>query len=148
MFSDVLPPEGKTENGIFAFPVRVYYEDTDAGGVVYYANYLKFSERARTEFLRTLSIHQQEDITQNKTAFVVRSCHSEYLSSAFLDDILTVTCKVIEVGAASAVVKQEIYRGDELLNTQEIKVIHMNLETRKPTRIPNYMLEAFKRYMD
>ena len=71
MFANILPPEGKSENGVFAFPVRVYYEDTDAGGVVYYANYLKFSERARTEFLRTLSIHQQEDITRNKTAFVV-----------------------------------------------------------------------------
>ena len=147
MFSDVLPPEGKTENGVYAFPIRVYYEDTDAGGIVYYANYLKFSERVRTEFLRMLNIHQQENINKDKTAFVVRSCRADYLGSAFLDDALVVTCRVTEVGAASAVIYQEIRRGDELLTTIETKVIHLNLESRKPTRIPTYMLEAFKKYM-
>lgn len=143
---DVLPAAGKVVAGVFAFPVRVYYEDTDAGGIVYYANYLKFAERARTEFLRILRVHQQADLEQNQTGFVVRSCHIEYLKSAVLDDALTVTCKVTEQGAASATVSQEILRGNEVLATLEVKVIYMNVATRRPTRIPPDMTEKFKQF--
>ncbi len=144
--SEVLPPAGAIIGNVFVFPIRVYYEDTDAGGIVYYANYLKFAERARTEFLRMLSIHQQRDLEQKQTGFIVRSCHIEYLKSAFLDDVLTVTCQVTEVGAASAVVAQEIRRGEEVLTTLEVKVIYMNVATHRPTRIPEYMLEQFKQF--
>lgn len=140
----VMPAKGEIVGGVFAFLVRVYYEDTDAGGIVYYANYLKFAERARTEFLRTIAVHQQEDLEQHQTGFVVRSCHIEYLKSAVLDDALTVTCVVTEYGAASATVAQEILRGEEVLATLEVKVIYMNVATHRPTRIPAEMTEKFK----
>ena len=135
MSFDVLPAEGKVCDGVFVYPVRIYYEDTDAGGIVYYANYLKFTERARSEFLRCIGVDQQKDLTKNQSGFVVRSCQIEYLASAVLNDALAVTCKVKELGAASAVIAQEIYRGDELLCTAEIKVVHMNIATHRPSRI-------------
>ncbi len=143
---DLLPAAGTAVDNIFAYPIRVYYEDTDAGGIVYYANYLKFAERARTEFLRMLTIHQQQDLEQKQTGFIVRSCHIEYLKSAVLDDALVVTCQVIEVGAASAVVAQEIRRGDDLLATLEIKVIYMDVASHRPIRIPAEMVEKFHKY--
>lgn len=143
---NIMPAKGEVIGGVFAFPVRVYYEDTDAGGIVYYANYLKFAERARTEFLRMLTVHQQEDLENNQTGFVVRSCHIEYLKSAVLDDALTVTCKVVEQGAASATVAQEILRGDEVLATLEVKVIYMSIATHRPTRIPPEIVEKFKQF--
>ena len=144
--SDIRPSAGTIIDNVFTYPLRVYYEDTDAGGIVYYANYLKFSERARTEFLRSLQIHQQADLEQKQTGFVVRSCHIEYLKSAVLDDALLVTCKVVEHGAASATVAQEILRGDETLATLEVKVIYMNVATHRPTRIPAEMVEKFQQF--
>lgn len=143
---NVLPPKGEVVGGLFAFPVRVYYEDTDAGGIVYYANYLKFAERARTEFLRFLAVHQQQNLQEKQTGFVVRSCHIEYLKSAVLDDALTITCKVVQQSAASAIIAQEIVRGDEILASLEVKVIYMNVATHRPTRIPADMIEKFKQF--
>ena len=145
---NILPAYGAVKNGVFAFPIRVYYEDTDAGGIVYYANYLKFAERARTEFLRSLQICQQHDLEQNQTGFIVRSCHIEYLKSAVLDDALVVTCKVEEQNAASAVIAQEIRRGDEILATLQVKVIYMNIATHRPTRIPTAMVAKFKQFAE
>ncbi len=142
----VEPAKGEAIGKMFAYPVRVYYEDTDAGGIVYYANYLKFAERARTEFLRALQVCQQTDLEQKQTGFVVRSCHIEYLRSAVLDDALIVTCKVMEQGVASATLAQEILRGDEVLATLEVKVIYMNVALRRPTRIPADMTEKFRHF--
>lgn len=142
----VLPANGVVEGNVFAYPVRVYYEDTDAGGIVYYANYLKFAERARTEFLRVLGIYQQKNLETEQTGFVVRSCHIEYLKSAVLDDVLCVTCQVAETSAASAVVVQEIRRSDELLATLEVKVIHMDISTHRPVRISKDMFEKFRKF--
>lgn len=146
--TEVQPAAGKLINGVFFYPVRVYYEDTDAGGIVYYANYLKFAERARTEFLRAISIHQQQDLEQKQTGFVVRSCHIEYLASAMLDDALTVSCEVKEVSAASAMVYQEIRRGDTLLAKLEVKVIHMDVAARRPTRITEEMRLKMQHFTD
>ncbi|MBR1825886.1 MAG: tol-pal system-associated acyl-CoA thioesterase [Alphaproteobacteria bacterium] len=143
----VLPAKGEIIGKVFAYPVRVYYEDTDAGGIVYYANYLKFAERARTEFLRTLQVCQQEDLEQKQTGFVVRACHIEYLKSAVLDDALVVTCQAAAQGAASATIAQEILRGEEVLATLEVKVIYMNIATHRPTRIPADMTEKFKQLL-
>lgn len=135
MFESTLPALGKIENKIFVYPVRVYYEDTDAGGVVYYANYLKFAERARTEFIRTLGVNQEKNLETGQTAFVVRSCNIDYIASARLDDALVVTCKILEAGGASLRVQQEIYRGDTLLTKIEVKLIHMSLALKRPVRI-------------
>ena len=85
------------EDKIFSFPIRVYYEDTDAGGIVYYANYLKFAERARTEYLRHLGINQEGMLKEQGIGFVVRDCHISYKSPAKLDDALNITCKVAEL---------------------------------------------------
>ena len=142
----VKPAQGTVKDGLFFYPVRVYYEDTDAGGIVYYANYLKFSERARTEFLRMLGIHQQQHLEECRCGFVVRSCNIEYLASAVLDDELSISCCISELGAAYAVVHQEIYRHDELLSRLDVKVIYMNIETHRPARIPADFVEKFKNF--
>ena len=133
--AEILPAKGILKDGIFYFPVRVYYEDTDAGGIVYYANYLKFAERARSEFLRALGINQQKILAEQQAGFVVRSCHVEYLKSAVLDDALVISCEVAEMGSASVVIKQQICRGDEVLAEIEVKLIFLSLSTHRPTRI-------------
>ena len=142
----VKPAKGIIKDGVFYFPVRVYYEDTDAGGIVYYANYLKFSERARTEFLRAMDIHQQAHLQESRCGFVVRSCNIDYLASAILDDELSVSCKISELGAAYAVIHQEIRRHEELLSSLDVKVIYMNIETHRPARIPAEFVEKFKNF--
>ena len=131
----IVPASGVFEDNIFAYPVRIYYEDTDAGGIVYYVNYLKFAERARSEFLRSLGINQQKILAEQKVGFVVRSCHIDYLKSAVLDDSLVVTCQITELGGASVIIKQQIKRGEELLTEIETKLIFMSLITHRPTRI-------------
>lgn len=147
MAYDILPTTGKIFDKIFAFPVRIYYEDTDAGGIVYYANYLKFAERARTEFLRALGIEQNTALETERTGFVVRSCHTEYIASARLDDALVVTCQVSELGGASAVIKQQVLRGNEVLAELEVKVIHMSVASHRPTRIPAELHAKMKEFM-
>ena len=144
MFENTLPAQGTITNKIFAYPVRVYYEDTDAGGIVYYANYLKFAERARTEFIRTLGVCQEKNLENEQTGFVVRSCHIEYLASARLDDALVVTCKVLEIGGASLLVLQEIYCGNTLLTKIEVKLINMSLALKRPVRIDKELSAKIK----
>lgn len=148
MSKAIIPASGSVINKTFAYPIRVYYEDTDAGGIVYYANYLKFAERARSEFLRTLNINQQQNLTENHTGFIVRSCQIDYISSAVLDDALIVVCSISEVGGASAVIHQEIFRNDELLAKMDIKVVHMNIETHRPCRIPPEYIEKFTHFIN
>ena len=145
---NILPASGSVIDKIFAYPIRVYYEDTDAGGIVYYANYLKFAERARSEFLRSLNINQQQDLTEKHTGFIVRSCQIDYISSAVLDDALTVVCNIAEIGGASAVIHQEIFRNDDLLAKLDVKVVHMNIETHRPCRIPPEYIEKFSHFTD
>lgn len=148
MDTAVIPASGVINGKTFAYPIRVYYEDTDAGGIVYYANYLKFAERARSEFLRTLGINQQQNLSENHTGFIVRSCQIDYLSSAVLDDALIVICSVAEVGGASSVIHQEIFRNDELLAKLDVKVVHMNVETHRPCRIPPEYIEKFTNFIN
>jgi len=95
----------------FTWPVRVYWEDTDAGGVVYYANYLKFFERARTEWLRSLGVHQQALKERTGGMFVVSHADVRYLRSARLDDELLVTTSLRELGRASITIGQQATRG-------------------------------------
>lgn len=140
MIYDVVPAAGKFFDKVFAFPVRVYYEDTDAGGIVYYANYLRFAERARTEYIRALGCAQQTVLEEEKCGFTVRKCEIDYMRPAQLDDALVVTCELREAKGASAVMYQEIYRGDELLATVSVKVAYVNLARKRPTRIPEDLL--------
>ncbi len=127
---------------VFAFPVRVYWEDTDAGGVVFYANYLKFFERARTEWLRSAGVGQQQLREDTGTMFVVAEVSTRYLSAARLDDVLSVTVQIEEQGAASMVIVQEAWRGDTLLAQGRIRIGCVQAETLKPCRIPKQVLQA------
>lgn len=115
--------------------IRVYYEDTDVGGVVYYANYLKFCERARSEifFQKGLSPHQTDEF------FVVKSVQADYIKSAVFGDLLDVNTSLVEKKAASIVLEQEIFRNDELIFKGKFKLAY--LKNFKPTKIP---LELFK----
>ena len=144
ILNSVTPAQGELVDKTFLFPVRVYWEDTDAGGIVYYANYLKFAERCRTEFLRSLGVCQQENLaTEEKTGWVVRHCEIDYLKPAVLDDVLTVSCRIVNLGGVTAQMHQEIMRGTEVLATVEIKVAHLSLVTKKPVRIPKDLLQKF-----
>lgn len=120
----------------FSFPIRIYYEDTDAGGIVYYANYLKYAERARTEFLRLLGINQENMLKSHGTGFVVRDCHISYKSPAKLDDFLNITCKVSELKGASLKMEQKLYRGDTILSEIEVTLVFLSLPTMRPSKIP------------
>lgn len=129
----------------FSWPVRVYWEDTDAGGVVYYANYLKFLERARTEWLRALGIDQKELAGQDGVLFVVRRVEADYLKSACFDDALTVDCRLEAVGGASLAIGQSVRRGEAVLLTARVKVACVTTGQFKPARIPAHILERFEK---
>lgn len=122
---------------LFTWTVRVYYEDTDAGGIVYYANYLKFFERARTEWLRSLDIHQQDLLAREGVAFVVRSATIDYLAAARLDDDVTLTLTVEKLGRASVQFAQQAWRGDTLLATADVKVGCVDAATMRPRPLPD-----------
>ena len=126
----------------FTFPVRVYWEDTDAGGVVFYANYLKFFERARTEWLRAAGVEQQRLRDDTGAMFVVAEVQTRYLAPARLDDLLQVTVRVEEQGAASMVIVQEAFRGDMLLAKGRIRIGCVHAESLKPCRIPARVVNA------
>jgi len=125
-----------TDRREFVWPIRVYYEDTDSGGVVYYANYLKFLERARTEWLRGLGFGQLELAARDRVVFVVRSVAIEYIKPSLFDDNLQVTVELVKVGASQMVVAQRVMREGEELVTAEVKVACVDAQTFKPVRIP------------
>ena len=134
--NDASASEPQASSQPFTLPVRVYYEDTDAGGVVYYANYLKFCERARTEWLRTLGVSQQALIDEQGLAFVVRSVQANYLASARLDDALEVVTRVAMLRRASILFEQQVMRGQELLFTTRVLLASIDLHRQKPVAIP------------
>jgi len=127
------------------YSLRVYYEDTDAGGIVYYANYLKFFERARTEWLRELGINQMTFLEQ-KIGFVVRRVEMDNIASAKLDDLLNVNSTITSLKRASLVFHQQITnQAQQVLCTAIIQVACVNLQSAKPMAIPKSILGAFKR---
>jgi acyl-CoA thioester hydrolase len=116
--------------------VRVYYEDTDAGGIVFYANYLKFMERGRTEWLRALGVDQSRLARESGHVFVVRSLDMSYRKPARLDDVLTIRSRVTRVGRASIHFAQRAERGGELLAEGNIQVCCVNAHSLKPAELP------------
>jgi acyl-CoA thioester hydrolase len=116
-------------------PVRVYYEDTDMAGVVFYANYLKFMERGRTELLRSVGIDQSQLRQDSGHVFAVRRVESDFLGSAFLDDVLTVETAITKMGGASVTMTQRVMRGEEVLNDAVVVVVCVG-PNWKPTRVP------------
>ena len=123
----------------FQFPIRIYWEDTDAGGIVFYANYLKFMERARTEWLRSLGIGQQALRERSGGMFVVSETQLKYHRPARLDDELLVTAELRQTGAASATIAQRVLSKDEptlLLCEGTIRIGWVDAATLRPSRIP------------
>lgn len=125
----------------FTWDVRVYYEDTDAGGIVYYANYLKFFERARTEWLRALGINQHFLLHEHQAMFVVKNVNAEYHAPAKLDDVLKLTLLVEKMGRASILFLQQAWCGDRLLNTARVKIACVDTALR-PCPIPAFVVAA------
>lgn len=123
--------------------VRVYYEDTDAGGVVYYANYLRFLERGRTECLRALGHGQQDLLARTGLAFAVRSLSAEYLKPARLDDLLEVETRVAALGRAQVTFAQMIRRGADILLTATVRVACLELAKGKPAALPKELHAQF-----
>ena len=126
---------------VFEHAVRVYWEDTDAGGIVFFANYLKFFERARTEWLRALGIGQQNLREQTGGMFVVSETQVKYLQSAKLDDLLRITAQLQTSGRASLTIAQQAWRGDQLLCEGTIRIGWVQVQDLKPARIPSSVLE-------
>lgn len=127
----------------FSWPVRVYWEDTDAGGVVYYANYLKFLERARTEWLSHLGLEQDQLATEAGVVFAVRRVEADYLKPAKFNDRLVVRCALADLSRASLSMDQQVLRGDELLLTARVKVACVDRAGFRPARIPDFVRLAF-----
>jgi acyl-CoA thioester hydrolase len=127
------------------YSLRVYYEDTDAGGIVYYANYLKFFERARTEWLRELGINQANFLEQN-IGFVVRKVEMDNVASAKLDDLLNVNSTITALKRASLVFYQQITnQAQQVICTATVRIACVNFQNVKPMAIPESILGAFKR---
>jgi acyl-CoA thioester hydrolase len=126
-------------SSVFNWPVRVYYEDTDAGGIVFYANYLKFFERARTEWLRALGVQQQTLLDADNTAFVVKNVTLDYHAAARLDDELTIRTSVEKLGRASVQFMQQAWCGDTLLNTASVTVCCVDITTMRPRPLPDHV---------
>ena len=148
-----------SNNEIFSVPIRVYYEDTDAGGLVYHTNYLKFMERARTEWLRNLGIEQQSLLEQS-IGFVVKDLTMKNSKAAVFNDMLSISCQVVELKKASMLFRQHAYRvkdvtdthnnnamsnEKELLVSAEVRVACVDLGKMKPIAIPDFILREIKR---
>ncbi|MCZ6840755.1 MAG: tol-pal system-associated acyl-CoA thioesterase [Alphaproteobacteria bacterium] len=133
-------PRGWFDNGEHVLPMRVYYEDTDAAGIVYYANYLKFAERARTEMIRCLGVEHRRLMAEAGVAFAVRSCAAEYLQPARLDDKIAVRTRIDAVGGASLRATQRVMRLDDNGNETELVELKIRLacldNAQRPARMP------------
>jgi acyl-CoA thioester hydrolase len=133
--AQVMPSRGAFRDGTYVFPVRVYFEDTDAVGIVYYANYFKFAERARTEFMRDIGTDYVKALADEGGAFAVRQCAADYLKPARLDDLLEVETRLTEVKGASL-------RADQTVCRDGVDLVRLNLrlavisEDGRPLRLP------------
>jgi acyl-CoA thioester hydrolase len=130
-----------SQAAIFTFPVRVYYEDTDAAGIVYYANYLKFAERARTEWLRALGVEQQRLREESGVGFVVRKVTAAFFAPAKLDDLLTIASEVSDIRKVGLSMRQTISRDDTKLVTLEVDLACVDGKM-KPARMPDAVKKA------
>ena len=137
------PYEGAFVDGTHHFALRVYFEDTDVAGVVYYANYLKFMERARSDMLRCAGVDQRGAIESGEGVYVVAEANIKYRGSAKLDDALLVLSEVREVRAASCVIHQRVMRGHDILADAMITAAFVS--EGRPKRQPRAWVEAFER---
>lgn len=129
---------------LFTLPIRVYFQDTDAGGVVYHASYVNFMERARTEWMRGFGFTNAGLMKELGVVFVVRSLKLDYLKPALLDDLITVSAQLKEIGRSRVTLLQAIMRGEEKLVEAEIHLVSVSLENFKPVRVPDVLREQWK----
>jgi tol-pal system-associated acyl-CoA thioesterase len=125
-------------------PVRVYYQDTDAGGVVFHAQYLAFMERARTELLDAMGIDLAELADQRRVLFMVHELTARYHAPARLHDMLSVSAEVVKMGRASLVFRHRVERGPELLVEAEVTLATVDRDRMRPARMPEELQQAFK----
>ena len=137
---------GQIENGAHRLPIRVYYEDTDTAGIVYYANYLKFAERARSEMLRVAGINQSEMVKRYGMAFAVRNCAIDFRAPARLDDLIEVRSRFTELAGATVSVVQAIWRDAEELVRLDVRVACLR-ENGRPTRVPAALRRALQPFI-
>ena len=130
----------------FTHNVKVYYEDTDAGGVVYYANFLKYLERARTEALSTIELSNTKIKNDFGALIIVKSCNIEYKKSAYLEDDLQIKSFVVSTSKTSFIMNQLIFKDEELIVEAKIHLVFIN-EKSKPVKIPEKILTEFKPYI-
>lgn len=128
--------------GVHRYPVRVYFEDTDAGGIVYHANYLRFAERARTEALRAMGLPHSEMMLRHGMIFVVRRAELDYQRPARLDDTLVIETSIVSVGGASARLRQRVARGDETMVIVDVTLVSVRQETGRAERMPGPWRDA------
>ena len=128
---------------IHSIDFRVYYEDTDAGGVMYHANHIKFCERGRTEFLRSFNLKNSDLHAENGVLFVVRRLEADYFKPARLEDLLTVKTSLTAIKNTSFMMRQEILKGDEILFGMNVLLVTVTTEG-KPTALPDHIKELFK----
>ncbi len=133
---------GRLAGGVHVYPLRVYYEDTDAAGIVYYANYLKFAERARTEMMRILGDEHSRLMDGHGIAFAVRHCDADFRAPAGLDDVLEVHTRVIEMGGASMLVGQDVKRDGQDLVRLRLRLVCISKSSFRPTRLPGSLRDA------
>jgi acyl-CoA thioester hydrolase len=133
-----------SKSKIFSLPVRVYFHDTDAGGVVYHASYLNFMERARTEWLRTHGYSNAGLMKEFGMVFVVRSLKLDYLKPALLDDLLDVTVQIKDIGRSRISLLQTVRRGAEVLTEAEVHLVCVSLESFKPVSVPEVLRGQWK----
>ena len=134
-----------SEHKIFSLPVRVYFQDTDAGGVVYHASYVNFIERARTEWLRERYGYSNAGLMREfGVVFVVRSLKLNYLKPALLDDLLSVSAQIKDTGRSRLTLLQNVQRGDELLTEGEVQLVCVSAESFKPVSVPEVLRRQWK----
>tara|TARA_B110000444_G_scaffold260653_1_gene308476 strand:+ start:440 stop:862 length:423 start_codon:yes stop_codon:yes gene_type:complete len=127
----------------FSISVRVYIEDTDAGGIIFYANYLKYMERARTELMRCLGFNK-EFILNSNLMFVVQNVSLRYLEAGYLDQELRITARIKDCGAAYVLLEHTVMREQSILVCGDIKIVSVNKKTMKPTRMPESVYAAIQ----
>ena len=132
---------------MFKFRTKVYYEDTDSGGVVYYSNYLKFLERARTEMIDSIGLSNKKLLEEYKTLIIVKSCNIEYLVPAKLEDKLQIYSSIESLSKASFIMLQNIKRGNDLIIKAKVKLVTVN-EKGKPIKIPSILEKNAIRYQE
>lgn len=144
------PHSGWFETGHHHLPIRIYYQDTDASGIVYHAQYLHFFERARTEFLRCIGISQKtldRNYPETYAAFAVRDMQLEFLKPAQLDDSLVIKTRLVDLRGASCSIQQEIWRDQDTLVTASLRIVFLSVDL-KPKRVPEHMQRLFRATLD